>query len=211
MKKSGGIAGYDLASRLLPSSLAQEARRAALPDAATLAANLDKATAGLPFRPGLFAPFLQDVERARAQPPLQPEALRGTALGAKLSSLLVQTAGGWAALAPLSGVRDAPALEAALRAGGEPGVVLLDLKSEADALVAGYRAEALRLLAIGLACIALLVYAGLRSLPATARVLAPVLAATLLVVATLSLAGVQLTLFHLVALLLVVGDRKSVV
>lgn len=205
MQKSGAIAGYDLAARLVPSRQMQEARRAALPDAATLAANLDKAMTGLPFRPGLFAPFLQDVEGARAQPPLQPEALRGTALGAKLDSLLVPTGTGWAALAPLSGVRDAPALEAALRAGGEPDVVLLDLKREADALVAGYRAEALRLLAIGLACIALLVYAGLRSLPATARVLAPVLAATLLVVATLSLAGVQLTLFHLVALLLVVG------
>jgi len=36
-------------------------------------------------------------------------------------------------------------------------------------------------------------------------VLAPVLVATLLTVAALSLAGVQLTLFHLVALLLVVG------
>jgi predicted exporter len=84
-------------------------------------------------------------------------------------------------------------------------VQLLDLKREADSLVAGYRAEALRLLAIGLACIALLVFAGLRSVAATARILAPVLAATLMVVATLALAGVQLTLFHLVALLLVVG------
>lgn len=203
--KSGGIAGYELAARLVPSRQTQEARRAALPDAATLAANLDKATADLPFRPGLFAPFLEDVARARAQPLLEPEALRGTAFGAKISSLLLKTASGWAALVPVAGVRDAQALEAALRAGGEPDVVLLDLKREADALVAGYRAEALRLLAIGLACIALLVYAGLRSIPATARVLAPVLAATLLVVATLSLAGVQLTLFHLVALLLVVG------
>ncbi len=119
--------------------------------------------------------------------------------------MLVRTAGGWAALAPLSGVRDAVALEAALRASGERDVLLLDLKREADALVAGYRAEALRLLGIGLACIALLVFAGLKSLAATARILAPVLAATLLVVATLALASVQLTLFHLVALLLVIG------
>ena len=203
--KSGGIAGYDLASRLLPSLKTQEARRSALPDAATLAANLEKAAAGLPFRPGLFAPFLEEVARSRTQPLLEPGALRGTALGARVGSLLVQTAGGWAALVPLAGVRDARALEVALRAVGESDVQLLDLKREADTLVAGYRAEALRLLAIGLACIALLVYAGLRGIAATARVLAPVLAATLLVVATLSLAGVPLTLFHLVALLLVVG------
>jgi predicted exporter len=203
--KAGGLAGYDMASRLLPSRKTQEARRAALPDAATLAANLDKAAAGLPFRPGLFAPFLEDVARAKSQPLLEAEALRGTALGARLDSLLVKSGAGWAALVPLAGLRDARALEAAMRAGGEPDVQLLDLKREADSLVAGYRAEALRLLAIGLAGIALLVFLGLRSIAATARVLAPVLAATLLVVATLSLAGVPLTLFHLVALLLVVG------
>jgi len=203
--ESGAIAGYDMAARYLPSRHMQEARRAALPDAATLAERLATAQSGLPFRTGLFAPFLADVARARELPVLEPETLRGTALGAKVASLLIPTAGGWAALAPVSGVRDAGAVAAALLKGGERDVLLLDLRREADALVAGYRAEALRLLGIGLACIALLVYAGLRSLAATARVLAPVLAATLLVVATLSLAGVQLTLFHLVALLLVIG------
>jgi predicted exporter len=203
--KTGAIAGYEMAAQLVPSRKTQEARRAALPDAATLAANLDKAAAGLPFKPGLFAPFLADVERARTQPVLMPETLRGTALGAKASSLLVPIEAGWAALIPVAGVSDARALEAALAGSGEREVLLLDLKREADALVAGYRSEALRLLGVGLACIALLVFAGLRSAAATARVLAPVLAATLLTVAGLSLAGVQLTLFHLVALLLVVG------
>ncbi len=202
---SGGIAGYELAARFLPSEKMQAQRRTALPDAATLAANLAKAMTGLPFRPGVFAPFLADVERARSAPLLTVATLGGTALGARIGSLLFPGADGWVALAPVSGVRDASALDAALRSSGEPGVQLLDLKREADSLVAGYRAEALRLLGIGLACIVALVYAGLRSLAATGRVLAPVLAATLLDVATLSLAGVQLTLFHLVALLLVVG------
>src|SRR6185503_19061524 len=123
------------AARFVPSRRTQEARRAALPDAATLAANLDKAMAGLPFRPGLFAPFLADVARARELPLLEPESLRGTALGAKVDALLLPTANGWAALAPVSGVRDARALEAALRSSGERDAQLLDLKREADALV----------------------------------------------------------------------------
>ena len=202
---SGAISGYELAARFLPSAKKQEERRAALPDAATLASSLDKAMAGLPFRPGVFAPFLADVESARGQPLLTPETLRGSALGARIDSLLFPGAQGWVALAPISGVRDAATLDAALRASGETGALFLDLKREADSLVAGYRAEALRLFGIGLTCIAVLVFAGLRNLPATGRVLAPVLAATLLDVATLSVAGVQLTLFHLVALLLVVG------
>lgn len=202
---AGGIGGYELAARFLPSEKQQRERRAALPDAATLAANLEQAMAGLPFRPGAFAPFLADVERARKRPLLTPESLRGTALGTRTGSLLFAGPKGWVALVPLTRVRDSAALAAALRAGGGPGVMLLDLKQEAEALVAGYRAEALRLLGIGLACIALLIYAGTRSLTATGRVLAPVLAAALLDVATLSITGVPLTLFHLVALLLVIG------
>jgi predicted exporter len=202
---TGGIGGYEMAARILPSEMTQRERRAALPDASTLAANLGRAMAGLPFRPGAFAPFLTDVERARSQPPLTPESLDGTALGTRISSLLFPGGAGWFALAPISGVHDPVALAAALRASGEAGVLLLDLKHEADALVAGYRAEALRLLGIGLGCIALVIYAGSRSVVETARVLAPVLAAAIADVATLSLIGVQLTLFHLVALLLVVG------
>jgi predicted exporter len=202
---AGGIGGYELAAHILPSAKTQQERRAALPDARTLAANLERAMTGLPFRPGAFAPFLADIESARNQPSMTPESLEGTSFGTRIGSLLFPGAGGWVALAPISGVRDPVALAAALRASDEAGVQLLDLKGEADALVAGYRAEALRLLSIGLVCIALLVFAGSKSLAATARILAPMLAAALLDVATLSCAGVQLTLFHLVALLLVVG------
>jgi predicted exporter len=201
----GEIGGYEMAASVLPSAKTQRERRAALPDAGPLAANLRKAMAGLPFRPDAFVPFLTDVERARNLPLLTPESLEGTALGTRIRSLLFPTAGGWVALTPISGTRDPLALAAAPKASGESNVQLIDLKGQADALVAGYRAEAIRLLGIGLICIALVIYAGLRSFVTTAQVLAPVLAAALLDLATLSFVGVQLTLFHLVALLLVVG------
>lgn len=201
----GWIGSYDLAVRYLPSRKMQEMRRAALPDAAALASNLRQAMAGLPFRADLFAPFLADVERARHAPWLIPEALRGSALALRLDSLLVPAADGWASLAPLAGVRDPQALDAALKAHGEHGVSLLDLKRETDALVSGYRIESLRLFAFGLLCIAALVFAGLRSLEMTVRVFAPALAAALLSAATLLAMGKGLTLFHMVALLLVVG------
>jgi predicted exporter len=106
---------------------------------------------------------------------------------------------------PLAGVRDAGALGAALRARGDAAVLHVDLKAEADALVAGYRQESLRLFALGLACIAVLVFAGLRDAGATLRVLAPALAAALATVATLLATGSRLTIVHLVALLLVIG------
>jgi predicted exporter len=202
---AGWIGAYDMAARYLPSRKAQAERRAALPDAATLAARLAEAARGLPFRAGLFAPFLADVERARRAAWLDADVWRGTAIAPRLESLLTQGAHGWVALVPLAAVRDAPALAAALRARGDASVLHVDLKAEADALVAGYRLESLRLFALGLACIAVLVFAGLRELGATLRVLTPALAAALATVATLLAAGSRLTIVHLVALLLVIG------
>jgi predicted exporter len=202
---AGWIAAYDMAARYLPSRKAQAERRAALPDAATLAARLEQAARGLPFRPGLFAPFLADAERARRAPWLDAGVWQGTAIAPRLDSLLTQGAHGWVALVPLAGVRDAGALGAALRARGDAAVLHVDLKAEADALVAGYRQESLRLFALGLACIAVLVFAGLRDAGATLRVLAPALAAALATVATLLATGSRLTIVHLVALLLVIG------
>jgi predicted exporter len=201
----GWIGNYDLAARYLPSRRTQETRRAALPDRATLAARLAQAQRGLPFRDGLFAPFLADVERARGAAPLDADAWRGTALASRLEVLLAPGAKDWVAFVPLSALRDAEALRAALRAHGDEGVLHIDLKREADALVAGYRSESVRLVLFGLLCMAALLYAGLRDLGLTLRVLAPALGAALLCVATLLAAGVRLSVVHLVALLLVIG------
>lgn len=202
---AGWIGAYDMAARYLPSRKAQAERRAALPDAATLAARLGEAARGLPFRAGLFAPFLADVERARRAASLGADIWQGTAIAPRLDSLLVQGTGGWVALVPLAAVREAKALADAVRARGDDAVLHIDLKREADALVAGYRLESLRLFALGLACIALVVFAGLREIGTTLRVLAPALAAALLTIAALLAAGSRLTVVHLVALLFVIG------
>ena len=59
-----------MASEFLPSAARQRARQAALPDAPALRRALTQAANGLPFRPGLFEPFLRDVEQARTGAPL---------------------------------------------------------------------------------------------------------------------------------------------
>jgi predicted exporter len=198
----GWIAGYDVPSNYLPGSKTQERRRAAIPNAKTLERDLRAALRDLPFREDLFGPFLEAMERARTGPLLQLEDLRGSAFGLKVNALFVPDEQGWAALAPLRGVSNAAGLDAAAR---EAGHELLDLKAESNNLVNGYRNESLRLIALGLLCIAALLAWGLRSLLQAARVLVPVLAAVVLDVALLLLAGHRLSLFNLVALLLVVG------
>ena len=195
--RSGALRGYDLATRYLPSTAAQKQRLEALPPPSVLKANLESALSGLPFKPGVFEPFLREVEESRRRGPLAIGDLRGTALGLKFDTLVTPVAAGWAVLIPLYGVADAGAIAAQLP--------LLDLKAESERLLAGYRLEALRLSALAAGAIVLVLALGLRRTGAVLRVLAPVAAALLVTAACLQLAGERLTVFHLIAMLLVMG------
>ena len=83
--------------------------------------------------------------------------------------------------------------------------MLLDLKRESDALYHGYRARVLKFALLGAAAIALLLAVALRSLRRVWEVLAPLAAALIVTVAILVAGGDRLNIFHVVALLLVVG------
>lgn len=200
--ETGVIAGYELAATLLPSAKTQETRRAALPEAEELASALTKAAQGLPFREGLFAPFVKDVARARAGGSIDETSYRGTALALKVDSLLLQDKDRWIALAPLKGIADREQLRKV--ASVEPDIQLLDLKTESNEMIASYRVESLRYIAAGMLSIAGVLAIGLGWRGAI-RVLAPVAAAVVIDLGILVLLGQRLNLFHLVSLLLVVG------
>lgn len=197
LQRRGIIRGYDLATRYVPSLEEQKRRLQALPETPALRANLQQALRGLPFRPGVFEPFVRDVEASRRRGPLAPEDLRGTALGIKLDTLVVRAGAQWAVLVPLYHVSDAAAL------GRE--VPLFDLKAESERLLAGYRLEALRLSALGCAAILVALGLGLRRLRPVLQVALPVGLGLVITAGTLHLAGQRLTVFHLIAMLLVMG------
>ena len=200
---SGGLAGYDHAARYLPPVSVQERRRAALPDNRELQQSLDAAVAGTPFRPGLFAPFLADVERARSLPALGPQDLAGTPLEARVGGLLLQRDGHWTGLVTLTGLADVAALRRIV--GAQPDVTLLDLKQASEDLVAHQRLRILWCLAVSAVLLVAVVLFALRSLVRAQRVLAPMALTTLVVLAVLHGAGVSLNLFHLIALVLAAG------
>jgi predicted exporter len=220
LQQAGAIAGFDSPARYLPSSAAQRARRDALPDAQRLRADLAAAARGLPFRTDAFEPFVEQVQAARTRPPLTRAGLQDTGLALRVDSLLVERRGEWYALLPLRGVSDPAALARALAAPGEsrpvepgaaeagaaePEAVAIDLKREADALYHGYRERALAYALLGAGAIALLLLLSLRSARRVWDVLAPLAAAVVATCVALAASGNALTLFHLVALLLVVG------
>jgi predicted exporter len=82
---------------------------------------------------------------------------------------------------------------------------VLDLKQESDALYASYLSEAIHLSLAGVVAIVVLLLITLRSPLRVARVLAPLVLAVIVVAAGLSLSGVQLTILHLVGMLLIVA------
>ncbi len=194
----------ELPSRYLPSLATQHSRQARLPDRATLTAALDAALADLPFQPGLFAPFIDDVEKARALPALTPAEFAHSPFGARLEAMLVQRDGHWLGLATLTGVHE-PAELAALATANPGQVRLLDLKGASESLIAQYRARILQALGVALLLLALTVAAAFRDLRRAWHVIAPMSLATLLVLAVLRISGVSLSLFHLVALTLAAG------
>ncbi len=216
---AGVLGGYDSPARFLPSDAAQRARLASLPSAAVLAARLRTAVVDQPIqvKPELFAPFLADVEAARRQPLLTRADLRGTSMALAVDALLTERAGRWSAMLPLRAPADAqtraadkPSLDAAQVRGaveraGVPDALFIDMKAEADRLYVNYVREDIRLSLAGVAAIALLLLLALRSVQRTVLALAPLAAAVLVVGAGFALAGVPLTILHLVGMLLIVA------
>ncbi|MDB6162586.1 MAG: putative rane protein [Xanthomonadaceae bacterium] len=196
------IAGYDLPTRYLPSIATQRARQARLPDPATLQAALSDAVASTPFRADAFADFARDVDLARRARPLTAADLDGTPLAASVGGLLRQRTGHATALVSLNGLRDPAAVSSAAAA---QGAQLLDLKQASESLVVAYRQRVL--FALGIAALLLIatVWLALRDTRRVLRVLAPMALTTLLILAVLRGLGIELNLFHLVALILAAG------
>jgi predicted exporter len=196
------IAGYDSAARVLPSAATQRARQAKLPMPQALRAALDAAVAATPFRSDAFEDFLVDAERARTAAPLTARDLAGTPLATRIGGLLLENKDHTTALVSMTGLTD-PSVVA--RAAAAPGVELLDLKTASESLVVAYRERVLLALTIAALLLAATVWLALRAPRRALRVLLPMALTTLLILAVLRGCGVELTLFHLVALILAAG------
>ncbi len=198
----GALGSFELAARYLPDAATQRARQARLPAPDALRATLDTAVAGTPFRADAFAPFLDDVETARTAPVLTAGDLAGTPLEASVSGLLLPGADGSVALVSLGGLTDPDRVAAALAAAGAQ---LVDLKDTSESLVGAWRGGVLGALALAALLLAATVWFALRRPARVGRVLLPMGLTLVLSVAVLRACGVELTLFHLVSLILAAG------
>jgi predicted exporter len=204
------IGGYESPGNYLPSMAMQEIRRSSLPGPAQLRANLQQAARDLPLRPDRLQPFLEDVETTRHMALLTPRDLVGTSLNAGFDALILHQQDKWNALLPLRAAAvgqeiDMGRVVAALRGADLPEARVLDLKQESDALYAGYLSEAIHFSLAGFLALSVLLLAALRSPRRVALVLAPLVLAVLTVAAALAISAVQLSILHLVGMLLIVA------
>jgi predicted exporter len=200
----GAVGAAELPSRYLPSLATQRARQARLPDRGALETMLASATADLPFRQGLFAPFVDDVETARTLEPLTPARFASSPIGARIEAMLVRRGDHWLGLGTIIGMQD-PAAFDALATETKGAVRLLDLKGASESLVASYRERILQAFGIAIVLLVITVFIAFRDLHRAWHVLAPMTLATILVLAVLRFTGTSLSLFHLVALTLAAG------
>lgn len=203
------IGGFDSPANYLPSAGTQAARRGSLPDPSALRDNLREATRGSDLDSERLRPFLSDVEVARHAPLISARDLEGTSLRAGFDALILHQKNRWNALLPLHPAVaqsiDIGRVAAALQAARLPEARALDLKAESDALYAGYLSEAIHLSLAGALGLIVLLSIALRSPLRVVKVLAPLALAVLTVAAGLAFCAVELTILHLVGMLLIVA------
>jgi predicted exporter len=198
---AGSIEGFRSVEAFVWSRQLQERNRRVLAAEPFLTKRLSEAFEAEGFRPGAFDAFGRALT-SEPTSPLSIEDLLASPLRSALLPYRVELEGGRIALvSSLRGVGDAEALAEALH--DLSGVHLFDSKRFAADLYARYRARSLRVVAAG--ALAVLVVLALRyhRIDRIWVAAAPALLAATATLALLSIAGVPLSLLHLLGVLLV--------
>jgi len=215
----GQLGGFQAPSIYLPSQRTQLTRKASLPDDAELRRRTATALDGLPLRPERLEDFYADVARARLSPLVSRATLQGTSLSLGVDSLLTQSAkppGEWTALIALQPLTREGIVQplkadvihtalADLTDSAKPGVFLIELGNEARNVYKAYLREAIVLSVAGFVAIIGLLFVALRSWSRVVRIVLPMLASCTIVAAMVVTFKGNLTLLHLVGLLLVIA------
>ncbi|MBI5791126.1 MAG: MMPL family transporter [Rhodocyclales bacterium] len=207
--REGEMRGYDSPVTVLPSRAVQRARQAALPDSETLRARLGEALKGSPLKAAAFEPFLADVDTVRTGKPIERSHYAGTLIGSWLAAQVVESEDGATILILLRGAAEGNRIGEKLRQANLPGVGLVDLQGDVEALVADYRRQTLRTALLGAVGIFLVIALQLRDRRALGAMLATLVATVLITAGSLLLLAGGLTVFNLVALLLVAGVASN--
>ncbi len=203
----GEVDTFDLAARYFPSFRTQQQRLAAVPEASVLAPLLERAVQGTAFNVEAFQPFLESASKARSTS-LTLSALPDGLFRQRVESLLLQINGQSLGLVPIAGRASRDDLLASARkaiADRPVSVVWFEPRTHLSALLTAVRERLLGLLLLCVVAMFLVIAVDRRSLVHGLRVMTPAVTALLLTAALVRLGFGPLTVFNLVALMLLLG------
>lgn len=192
-------------SQILPSVQRQRERQQLLPTKQQLSSNMETALIGLPFRALAFTPWIESVIASHDLKPVDYDAMSVTPLATVLRQGLFRQDDLWVATIRISGVRSNQALNDWLALHPDVEDSHIEIKQATQHLLAEYRISTFeRFLGVIMVLIVIILFLS-RSVTQTLWILLPVSIGLLAGFALPLLTGVGINVFHLLALLLVLG------
>ncbi|MEJ2359990.1 MAG: MMPL family transporter [Gammaproteobacteria bacterium] len=199
------VSRIEAVTRLLPSAATQRKRQAHIPPPQVLATRLAAAVRQTPFKADAFSSFLAAAEKARHLQPLTLDDLHKTPLYPLVRQGLIRTAGGWMSVIRIAGVKSDQALDSWLHAHPQLARHHIQTRKAVSELLTSYREAAAERILLAFALLVILVWFAIRQNRRRLRVLLPVLLSVMASLSMPLLLGHGLTVFHLLAALLVMG------
>ena len=200
----GQLNGFSAAASLLPSQSVQQDRQDALPDRITLNKDFKTATIENDLDFNLFKGFIDEISQQKNLSTITANDFFQSPLGWRLSPILQKVDNTkWMGRILLNGPKNIAALKDFNS--GDDVVKYVDLKMTANTIVTQYREEAILWLYLGGAVSLLCLILGFMNIRHAILAALPAASAIGVTVCALLTLGVSLSLFHLLALLMVAG------
>ena len=191
-------------TQFIPSQQTQRRNQQQLPQREVLLESLNNATTSLPFKKNFFTPFIEDITASKELKPINVAEFYKTPLAKHIKQDLFFKDNNWVSIIRLSGVSDDTALINWIDAHAELKPHYLNLRQASSSLMSDYQQTALTRLLIGSLIIGFILLL-VRPLKRMGSILLPVALSVLFSISIQVLLGTQLNLFHILALLLIVG------
>lgn len=203
------IQHYDMAANYIPSQALQDNRRAFLLSEKQLAQNLNSAQKDLPFKSGLFQPFIQDIENSRKLDNIIIADLKGMPYESAVHSLIMKQSQNYFAIISFSGLTDHQALVETFNnkesSDASSLVTIHDLQAISSSLLIDFYSDFLKRVIAAVLIIGLILLISLQDFQRTLLVISVLFLSLMLEISILTALDHHFTLFHLVSLILVFG------
>lgn len=199
----GLLSSWQSVTQVLGSVETQARRLAAIPEDALMRERLAEVLSTTPFRADAFETFVTTADRLRESGPLTAEQIRDTPLSSWLASHLIQVNDQWVAMVSVSN----PSVVALAKRIGSWGddIMLTDLRSSSARLMKDYRSNALTTVSLAAILILAMLWYQRRQIRQVIWITLTVVSVLTATIAVVLFFHGQLTVIHLVALLLVMG------